>query len=174
MHIDTWRWAGVPFYIRTGKNMPVTATEIRVDFRPPPQAVFDDGPPCEANYIRFRLSPTITISLGARVKVPGEAMAGEAVELILRQAIGDELTPYERLLGDAIRGDPLLFVRQDSVEAAWEVADQVLAHVTPAHAYEPQSWGPIEADDLASADGGWRNPLPTVALPCHGGNAIVK
>jgi glucose-6-phosphate 1-dehydrogenase len=164
----------VPFYIRTGKKMPVTATEIRVDFRPPPQAVFDDSPLDDANYIRFRLSPTITISLGARVKVPGEAMAGESVELVLRQAIGDELTPYERLLGDAIRGDPLLFVRQDSVEAAWEVIDPVLADVTPTHAYEPKSWGPIEAEDIASADGGWHNPPPTVALPCHDENAVSK
>ncbi len=174
MHIDTWRWAGVPFYIRTGKKMPVTATEIRVDFRPPPQAVFDDSPLDDANYIRFRLSPTITISLGARVKVPGEAMAGESVELVLRQAIGDELTPYERLLGDAIRGDPLLFVRQDSVEAAWEVIDPVLADLTPTHAYEPKSWGPIEADGIPFADGGWHNPQPTVALPCLDENAVSK
>jgi glucose-6-phosphate 1-dehydrogenase len=174
MHIDTWRWAGVPFYIRTGKKMPVTATEIRVDFRPPPQAVFDDSPLDDANYIRIRLSPTITISLGARVKVPGEAMAGESVELVLRQAVGDELTPYERLLGDAIRGDPLLFVRQDSVEAAWEVIDPVLADLTPTHAYEPKSWGPIEADGIPFADGGWHNPQPTVALPCLDENAVSK
>jgi glucose-6-phosphate 1-dehydrogenase len=174
MHIDTWRWAGVPFYIRTGKKMPVTATEIRVDFKPPPQAVFDDGPPFDENYIRFRLSPTITISLGARVKVPGEAMAGESVELVLRQAVGDELTPYERLLGDAIRGDPLLFVRQDSVEAAWEVIDPVLADLTPTHAYEPNSWGPTEADDIALADGGWHNPQPAVPLPCHDEKAVSK
>jgi glucose-6-phosphate 1-dehydrogenase len=168
MHIDSWRWAGVPFYIRTGKKMPVTATEITVYFKPPPQGVFDDSPLSDANYIRFRLSPAITISLGARVKVPGEAMAGESVELVVRQAIGDELTPYERLLGDAIRGDALLFVRQDAVEAAWRVVDPVLGDVTPARAYEPGSWGPIEADHVTSADGGWHNPQAIPPRPSHG------
>jgi glucose-6-phosphate 1-dehydrogenase len=165
LYIDTGRWAGVPFYIRTGKKMPLTATEIRVDLRRPPQRVFECSPLHEANYVRFRLSPNITISLGARVKVPGEAMVGEPVELVVRHVTGDELMPYERLLGDAIRGDPLLFVRQDTVEAAWKVVDPVLGTVQPVHEYEPNSWGPIEADRMIAAEGGWHNPEPIPLLP---------
>ena len=160
LFIDSWRWAGVPFYIRTGKRMPVTATEIRVDFKPTPQVVFDDSPSHDGNYIRFRLSPTVTISLGARVKVPGEAMVGEPVELVVRQTAGDKLTPYERLLGDAIRGDSLLFVRQDAVEAAWEVVDAVLGNATPLYEYDPDTWGPAEAARIIEADGGWHDPEP--------------
>jgi glucose-6-phosphate 1-dehydrogenase len=174
LYIDTWRWAGVPFYIRTGKKMPLTGTEIRVDLKRPPQVVFDRSARHEANYVRFRLSPNITISLGARVKVPGESMVGEPVELIVRHVIGEELTPYERLLGDAIRGDALLFVRQDAVEAAWEVVDPVLGNVPPAHEYEPNSWGPMEADHIVAAEGGWHNPEPVVAIPSRTGERTVS
>ena len=174
LYIDTWRWAGVPFYIRTGKKMPLTATEIRVDLKRPPQVVFDGSARHEANYVRFRLSPNITISLGARVKVPGESMVGEPVELIVRHVIGEEMTPYERLLGDAIRGDALLFVRQDAVEAAWEVVDPVLGNVPPAHEYEPNSWGPLEADHIIAAEGGWHNPESVVAIPSRTGEKTVS
>ena len=118
LHIDTWRWAGVPFYIRAGKQMPVTATEVLVELKRPPQAVFDTIAQSQANYFRFRLSPNVSIALGARDKMPGEAMVGEHVELLVRPGSDDEMTPYERLLGDAIRGDSLLFVREDGVEAA--------------------------------------------------------
>ena len=159
LYIDTPRWEGVPFYIRAGKQMPVTATEVFVELKRAAQAVFDAVPQSEADYFRFRLSPNISISLGARAKKPGETMVGEPVELIVRQAPGDEMTPYERLLGDAIRGDAMLFVREDSVEAAWRVVDPVLGNATPVHEYEPNSWGP--ADQIVAGDGGWHNPEPT-------------
>jgi glucose-6-phosphate 1-dehydrogenase len=162
LHIDTGRWAGVPFYIRTGKRMPVTATEIRVAFKGHPQAIFDITPATETDYIRFSLSPDVSISLGARVKAPGEAMAGEAVELVVQRVGGDEMAPYERLLGDAIRGDTMLFVREDAVEAAWQVVDPVLGNSTPVHAYEANTWGPVEADEIIATDGGWHNPRPSV------------
>jgi glucose-6-phosphate 1-dehydrogenase len=161
LQIDTWRWAGVPFYIRTGKRMAVTATEVFVKLKRPPLAVFDEITRDHANYIRFRLGPDVSISLGARAKMPGEAMVGESVELIVRQAPGDEMTPYERLLGDALRGDAMLFVDQESVEAAWRVVDPILGNTTPVHEYEPESWGPPEAERIILEEGGWHNPGPS-------------
>jgi glucose-6-phosphate 1-dehydrogenase len=158
LHVDTWRWAGVPFYIRAGKRMPVTATEVLVELKHPPQAVFDASSQSQADYFRFRLSPDVSTLLGARAKLPGEAMVGERVELVVRQAPADEMTPYERLLGDAIRGDPTLFVREDSVEAAWSVVDPVLGNATPVHEYDQNTWGPIEADRIIAGDGGWHDP----------------
>jgi glucose-6-phosphate 1-dehydrogenase len=115
--------------------------------------------------MRFRLSPNVTIALGARAKLPGEAMVGEAVELLVRHMAGDEMTPYERLLGDAIRGDAMLFVREDAVETAWRVVDPVLGNTTPVHEYDPNTWGPPEADQIIVADGGWHNPSPSTPLP---------
>jgi len=162
VHVDSWRWAGVPFYIRAGKCLPVTATELRVELKPPPKEVFDRLPPIP-NYVRFRLSPDVAISLGARVKVPGEAMTGESVELIVRHTSGDEMRAYERLLGDAIDGDPTLFVREDEVSAAWTIVEPALRAPSPVHEYEPGSWGPAESDALIEADGGWDNP--TVSAP---------
>lgn len=164
--IDTPRWAGVPFYIRAGKRMPLTATEVRVEFKRPPQTVFDTASARETDYVRFRLSPNVTIALGARAKLPGEAMVGEAVELVVRHMAGDEMTPYERLLGDAIRNDAMLFVREDAVEAAWRVLDPVLGDTTPVHEYEPNTWGPAESDQIIVADGGWHNPN-SVAPTAH-------
>jgi glucose-6-phosphate 1-dehydrogenase len=160
LHIDTWRWAGVPFYIRAGKCLPVTATEVLVEFTRPPQAVFGEVEPRGTNNVHFRLGPDVFIALGARAKKPGEAMVGEEVELVARHHAGDEMAPYERLLGDALRGDASLFAREDSVEAAWRVVDPVLGSVTPVHAYEPQTWGPAEADRLTAHEGGWYNPTP--------------
>ena len=162
LHIDTPRWEGVPFYIRAGKRMPVTATEVLVELKRSPQAVFDTINQSEANYFRFRLSPNVAISLGARVKVPGEAMVGEGVELLVRQASTDRMTPYERLLGDAIRGDATLFVREGGVEAGWSVVDPILRNAPPVHEYEPNTWGPTEADQIIANDGGWHNPKPIV------------
>jgi glucose-6-phosphate 1-dehydrogenase len=156
--IDTWRWAGVPFLLRTGKCLPVTTTEVMVTLKRPPPAVFGEIEPSQSNYLRFRLSPNVLISLGARAKVPGEAMIGEDVELIARHHAGDEMAPYERLLGDAIRGDAALFAREDSVEAAWRVVDPILGNVTPVYTYEPNTWGPPEADALVTGDGCWHNP----------------
>ena len=163
LSIDTPRWAGVPFYIRAGKRMPLTATEVRVEFKPPQQTVFDTAPAREMDYVRFRLSPNVTISLGARAKLPGEAMVGEPVELLVRHMAGDEMTPYERLLGDAIRGDAMLFVREDAVETAWRVVDPVLGSKTPVHEYDPNTWGPAEADRII-ADGEWHNPTPVAPI----------
>src|SRR6266704_3855138 len=111
LHIDTWRWAGVPFYIRTGKRLPITATEVIVDLRSPPVAIFDEINPAQSNYFRFRLSPEVVVSAGARVKRPGENMVGDAVELVARHSLAGDKSPYERLLGDAIRGDATLFTR---------------------------------------------------------------
>jgi glucose-6-phosphate 1-dehydrogenase len=162
LHVDTWQWAGVPFYVRSGKRLPVAGTEVWVEFKRPPQTVFETIPPSETNYVRFCLSPSVSIALGARVKKPGEAMSGEPVELMVHEATADDMTPYERLLGDAIRGDGMLFVRQDSVEAAWAAVNPVLGNVSPLHEYEPNTWGPVEADRLiapnSDGDGAWRNP----------------
>jgi glucose-6-phosphate 1-dehydrogenase len=161
LHVDSPRWAGVPIYIRAGKRLPLTSTEIRVDLKPMEHAVFEEAPPHDANYVRFRLSPDVVISLGARIKAAGEAMAGENVELLARDSTADDMSPYERLLGDALKGDPTLFVREDEVESAWRVVDPVLGNVTPVHDYEPGTWGPPAADGLVAANGGWHNPTRT-------------
>jgi glucose-6-phosphate 1-dehydrogenase len=165
LHIDSWRWAGVPFYIRAGKCLPVTVTEVLVTLKPPPQRVFDAIGPDQANYLRFRLGPNVFIALGARAKVPGEAMVGEEVTLVARHQAGEEMSPYERLLGDALRGDVTLFARQDTVEAAWQVVEPILGNVTPVHEYDPGTWGPPEADRIAAEVGGWHNPLPMADPP---------
>ena len=158
LHIESWRWAGVPFYIRAGKCLPVTSTEVLVELKRPPQAVFGHVEPGQTNYLRFQLSPSVMISLGARAKMPGEAMVGEEVELVASHQGTDEMSPYERLLGDALRGDATLFARQDSVEGAWRVVDPILGNVTPVHEYEQGSWGPVEADRIIARDGGWHCP----------------
>jgi glucose-6-phosphate 1-dehydrogenase len=154
--IESWRWAGVPFLIRAGKCLPVTTTEVTAKLRQPPLTRLATG---GVNYLRFQLSPQVSINLGAQVKRPGAAMVSMPVELsVVELTQGDELDAYERLLGDAMRGDGLLFVRQDAVEAAWAIVDPILGDDTPLHAYEPGTWGPIEADHLALDTGGWRNP----------------
>jgi len=158
LHIHSWRWANVPVYIRAGKWVPVTGTEIEVELKRPPQAVFHQSEPAHSNYYRFRLSPLVKISLCARAKVPGEAMRGEEVELVATHQSPDEMPPYERLLTNAMRGDMTLFVREDTVEAAWRIVDPVLGNVTPVYEYEPDTWGPPQADQLIAQDGGWYNP----------------
>lgn len=158
LQIENWRWAGVPFYIRTGKMLPVTATEILVTLKPPPQVVFGDLEPGHPNYLRFRLSPNVLISLGARAKLAGETMTGESVELLVRHNAGEDMTPYERLIGDAIDGDAILFASEDSVEAAWRVVDPILGDVTPVQLYRAGTWGPKEADTIIAGNGGWHNP----------------
>jgi glucose-6-phosphate 1-dehydrogenase len=173
LYLDTWRWADVPFYIRVGKCLPVTATEILVEFKTPPLAVFGEVEPPQSNYYRFRLSPDVLISLGARTKVPGAAMWGEGVELIVRSNHTDEIPPYERLLRDAMKGDSTLFVREDSVEAAWAVVDPILGKVSPVYQYAPNTWGPPEADRIIKRHGGWHNPILTQPVsgfisPTHG------
>jgi glucose-6-phosphate 1-dehydrogenase len=168
LYLDTWRWAHVPFFIRTGKNLPETATEILVEFKAPPLGVFGEIEPPQSNYYRFRLSPDVLISLGARTKVPGESMWGEGVELIVRSHHTDGMPPYERLLGDAMRGDPTLFVREDAVEAAWEVVDPILGKGSPVYQYAPNTWGPPEADRIIERDGGWHNPVLTEPVSVFG------
>jgi glucose-6-phosphate 1-dehydrogenase len=163
LHINTWRWAGVPFYIRTGKRLPFTATEVLVELKRPPQTVFDEIKPGQSNYLHFRLSPNVFISLGARTKVPGESLVGRKVDLLACQHSGEEMSPYERLISDALRGDPSLFGREDGVEAAWRVVDPILGNATPVHEYEPNTWGPPEADRIIAGEGGWHNPMPAEA-----------
>jgi glucose-6-phosphate 1-dehydrogenase len=161
MFIDSWRWGGVPFYVRAGKNLPVTCTEVRVELRAPPQKVFADSEPApsDTNYVRFRLNPQVAIALGARAKLPGEDFVGKQFELYLHNQFPDEMTPYERLLGDAMAGESLLFAREDGVEAAWAVVDPVLTNQTSAVAYPIHSWGPEAADALIKGDGGWHDPV---------------
>ena len=156
-HIDNDRWAGVPFYVRAGKCLPVTATEVLVELKRPSCPVLDETEPPFPNHFRFRLSPDVLIALGTKAKVPGEAMRGERIELVARHCSGDEMDPYERLLGDAVKGDPTLFAREDGVEAAWRVLEPILRTVTPPYEYEPNTWGPKEAGRLIP-NGSWHNP----------------
>jgi glucose-6-phosphate 1-dehydrogenase len=166
LHIDTWRWAGVPFYIRTGKCLPITVTEVIVDLKCPPLAIFDSIKPVQSNYLRFRLSPEVVISVGARVKLPGEEMVGEPVELVAHRSLAGEKSPYERLLGDAIRGDSSLFTRDDNVEAAWRVVAPVLQRAAPVAEYEPNTWGPASARAVVAEEEGWHDPQPEEPAPC--------
>ena len=157
LDIDSWRWSGVPFFIRTGKSLPVTATEVVVELRRPPIAKLNT---VRDNYLRLRLGPEMRIALGLRVKKPGEALVGEPSELALvHHATPEEMAPYERLLGDAMAGDPTLFAREDAVEAAWKIVAPILGNAVPVHAYTEGSWGPEQANDLARDVGGWENPI---------------
>ncbi len=158
LHLDSWRWQGVPFLVRAGKELAVTATEVLVDLDYPPKIVFGGSRPRQPNYLRFRLSPDVVIALGARTKKPGEAMTGEQAELKLLHGSGDEMSAYERLIGDAMMGDATLFARQDSAEAQWRIVDPILGNKTPLHAYDRGSMGPVEADKIAKGVGGWRKP----------------
>lgn len=166
LYIDTWRWAGVPFYIRAGKHLPITATEVVVHLKCPPLAIFDEISLATSNYFRFRLSPEVVISVGARVKQAGEAMRGEPVELIARHQSRSEKLPYERLLRDAIHGDPSLFTSDDSVEAAWRVIDPIFAQASAIHEYAPGTWGPAAALRIVRNEEGWHDPKPEEATPC--------
>jgi len=157
LHIDSWRWAGVPFYVRAGKHLPVTATEVLVELKRPPVSVFADCDAARPNHFRFRLSPQVVLSLGARAKLPGERMRGEDVDLIACHDQTDEMAPYERLLGDAMRGDQTLFAREDTVLEAWRIVDPVLGQATPLHEYEPGTWGPAAAGRLVGSRG-WHDP----------------
>lgn len=160
LFIDSWRWNGVPWCLRSGKYLPENATEILLELKPPPQKLFADAAQSvdRSNYLRFRLSPNAAIALAARVKSPGQEFIGEQQELYMsKQQIGEE-TPYERLLSDAMRGDGALFIRQDAVEAAWKVVDQVLKSHHRVHSYKRGTWGPKQADAIVSGIGHWHNP----------------
>jgi glucose-6-phosphate 1-dehydrogenase len=166
LHIDTWRWADVPFYIRAGKCLPITATEVRVTLKRPPLAIFDFGDTMPLNYFRLRLSPEVVISEGALVKRNGEEMHGEPVELIARHNSRSDKSPYERLLGDAIRGETALFTQDDSVEAAWEVVDPILTAAPPVIEYDQGTWGPAEATNLVNDGDAWHDPKIEQTSPC--------
>lgn len=158
--IDSWRWEGVPWYLRSGKYLPTTATEILVELKRPPQNLFADAvkTTSRSNYLRFRLSPSSAIALAARVKLAGQEFTGEERELYLSDEQPGAETPYERLLGDAMNGDGALFTREDAVEAAWAVVDRVLKNHHPVRSYQRGTWGPRQADALIAPDGGWHNP----------------
>lgn len=151
LRVDTWRWAGVPFYIRAGKRMSTTMTEVMVRLKRPPRDIFGEHVTCP-NYFRFRLGPDMSIALGMRVKKlgisSGDTMVGQPTELLAIEDVTPEALPYERLLGDAMRGDPSLFARQDAIEAQWRVVDPILGDVAALHAYEPGTWGPSQAERL--------------------------
>jgi glucose-6-phosphate 1-dehydrogenase len=158
--MDSWRWEGVPFFIRAGKCLPVTTTEVFVNLKRPPLSMLAPG---HGNYVRFRLSPEVTIAVGARVKRPGDTLEGEDTELLfMDKPEGDEMDAYERLLGDAMDGDPALFARQDAVEASWAIVDPVLHVPTPLFEYEPGTWGPAEAERLVADAGGWHCPAASL------------
>jgi glucose-6-phosphate 1-dehydrogenase len=160
LFIDSWRWEGVPWYLRSGKCLAETATEILVELKAPPQKLFADSEPraSPSNYLRFRLSPGSAIALAARVKHAGKEFVGDQRELFLVEEPSGAESPYERLLGDAMAGDGSLFTREDAVEAAWAVVDPVLKTYHRARPYKRRSWGPKEADTLIASDGCWHNP----------------
>jgi glucose-6-phosphate 1-dehydrogenase len=161
LFIDSWRWQGVPFYIRAGKNLPVHATEVVIELKNPPQRVFRDSEPKpgRGNYVRFQFEPHHAIAIGSRMKIPGEDFTGKQLELYVCDDHPDEMTPYQRLLGDAMSGEAMLFAREDQVERAWAVVDPILEHHGPALPYRVHSWGPKEADGLIKGDGGWHAPV---------------
>jgi glucose-6-phosphate 1-dehydrogenase len=170
LEVHSWRWSGVPFLIRAGKCLPVTTTEVLVKLRKPPLDILGDE---SSNLFRFRLGPgEISLSLSARVKRPGEELVSKPAHLsVVEEPTADEVDAYERLLGDAMHGDGMLFVREDAVEAAWAIVDPILANEAALHQYEPGSWGPREADRLALDVGGWHNPEEDKERPAHDPNA---
>jgi glucose-6-phosphate 1-dehydrogenase len=165
LYIDSWRWKGVPWYLRSGKFLATTETEIIVELKPPPQELFEDSAPVGSpgNYLRFRLSPTSDIAFAVRVKLAGKDFVGIQKELYLLEDQTGQETPYERLLGDAMMGDGALFTREDAVEAAWAIVDRILKEHNPVCPYDRQSWGPKEADVLIASDSRWENPTDTDA-----------
>jgi glucose-6-phosphate 1-dehydrogenase len=167
LHINSWRWGGVPFYVRAGKELPVNCTEVRVELHRPPQAVFAayEEVPHETNYVRFQVDPQIVIAFGARAKAPGDGFVGEPVELYLCDTHPGAETPYERLLGDAMEGDTLLFAREDGVEASWRVVDDVLTDHEPAIVYREHTWGPEEQALLIGGMDVWHDPVPADCPP---------
>jgi glucose-6-phosphate 1-dehydrogenase len=160
LEVDSWRWKGVPFYIRAGKNLPVTCTEVVGRLRKPPTVIRDCA--LSQNYLRFRISPEMTIATATTVMDPDADMRGETVEMVAsRHPRPEEMEAYERVLGDAMAGDGTLFAREDYVEEAWRIVDPVLKAVTPVYEYEPHTWGPSEVDRRVTPPGGWHNPTAT-------------
>jgi glucose-6-phosphate 1-dehydrogenase len=159
IHLDSRRWQGVPFFLRAGKQMPVTATEVVVGLRRPPQQVFPETIPPRSNSLRFRLGPRQgAIALGALVKRHGADNVGDEIELQVCNTQDNEIEASKRLIGDAFRGDATLFAPEDSVEAAWRIVAPILGKKTPLHDYEPGTWGLAEASAMIGEAGGWLNP----------------
>jgi glucose-6-phosphate 1-dehydrogenase len=160
LHIDSWRWNGVPWLLRAGKNLPVTAAEVLVELKTPPALLFADSAPLAgpANYFRFHLSPHAAIALAARIKRPGKEFIGDQEELYMNEELLGSETPYERLLSDAMIGEGALFTREDAVEAAWTVIEPVLRNHRPVVPYRKGTWGPADADELLGHNGEWHNP----------------
>ncbi len=170
LEVDSWRWKGVPFYIRAGKDLPVTCTEVMAKLRLPPTVIQQCK--LKRNYLRFRVSPDVDIAVGVTVMAPGEQMTGESTEMLAHhQPESNELTAYEVLLGDAMAGDSTLFARQDYVEEAWRIVDPVLKAATPVYEYEPGTWGPKEMTSQVIPPDGWDNPvLATSAAAAKAGS----
>jgi glucose-6-phosphate 1-dehydrogenase len=169
LEINSWRWKGVPFYIRAGKSLPVTATEIVGKFRKPPTLVPESA--LTENHLRLRLSPEVTIAMGMMVLAPGEGMAGQAIEMVASQSPrAAEMDAYERVLGAAMEGDATLFAREDYVEEAWRIVDPVLRMSTPVYQYQTNTWGPREVERVTPM-GGWSNPTSHEALAAASGAA---
>lgn len=166
LEIESWRWAGVPIYVRAGKLMPVTCTEAFVEFKRPPRETFGELVPNPSAHMRIRLNPDMTIGLGVRVKTPGERMVGRDVELEMHRGGTDDMPPYERLLGDASRGNSEQFARQDLIEAQWRIVEPILNNVTPYYPYAPGTWGPEETHQLIGNDGPWIDPVLTEEKKC--------
>jgi glucose-6-phosphate 1-dehydrogenase len=158
LRIESWRWSGVPIYVRTGKHLPVTATEITVEFSRPPLDIFSEVVPRTSSHLRLRISPDISIGLGMRVKQPGDRMIGDDVELSLAEREDTSVPPYARLLEDALRGSTELFTRADLVDAEWRIVEPILGDATPIYRYEKGTWGPAEALGIIGADGPWIDP----------------
>jgi len=158
LHIDSWRWSGVPFYLRAGKRLPVTATEVVAELRAPPANIFGDLGPEQPNHLRFRVGPDVAIALGAHTKKPGPVMTGRDVELFVAQQQGDDMDAYGVLISAALIGDTTHFAREDEVEAAWAIVDPVLQTGAPPLEYLPASWGPPQAESLLQGPCGWHNP----------------
>ena len=157
LSIESPRWAGVPFLLRAGKRLPAALTEVLVMLKPPALAHLCKG---QANYVRLRLSPDVTIAIGARVKRPGEDLLGDPAELKMVALLGgDAMGAYERLIGDVMVGDGTLFTSEECVEAAWAVVQPVLGAATRVHQYEPGTWGPLEAGELTAGVCGCQSPV---------------
>ena len=160
LEVDSWRWRGVPFYLRAGKNLPVECTEVIARLKLPPTTIRSTA--LEQNYLRFRISPDVDIALGVTVMAPGEALVGEETELLAHHhPDGNEMEAYEVLLGDAMAGDPTAFARQDYVEEAWRIVDPILKANTPIYTYDPGTWGPKEVNEHIDPPGGWSDPQTT-------------
>jgi glucose-6-phosphate 1-dehydrogenase len=168
LEVDSWRWRGVPFYLRAGKCLPVTCTEVLAKFKLPPTVIRASR--LRQNHLRFRISPDVDIAIGMTVMTPGEEMVGESAEMLAHHhPAATEMDAYERVLGDAMAGDASIFARQDYVEEAWRVVDPILKLATPAYEYEPGTWGPKEVEARITPPGGWANPV--IASPATAAKA---